>query len=145
MFASLAGLEQLSLSALVLPELDALGEFKALERLSVSGNRSLQSLAGLAGATSLRALKLESCPQIGSLAPLAALSRLETLWLYDCGKLESLQPLAACRQLRELNILGDTTIADGQLGLLRELPQLQRICVVAKKHYQPAAAAVNRG
>ncbi|MBB3120794.1 leucine-rich repeat domain-containing protein [Pseudoduganella violacea] len=145
MLAPLAGLEELWLSALVLPELDALAGFKALERLSISGDRSLASLAGLAGASALRHLTLESCPQIGSLAALASLSRLETLWLYDCGRLESLQPLSACRQLRELNILGNTSIADGQLGLLRDLPQLQRVCIVAKKHYQPAAADVNRG
>lgn len=144
MLAPLAGLEELWLSALVLPELDALAAFKALQRLTISGDRSLRSLAGLAGALALRDLKLESCPQIGSLAPLAALSRLETLWLYDCGRLASLQPLSACPHLREINILGNTSIADGQLGLLRDLPRLQSICIVAQKHYQPAAADLNR-
>ncbi|NVD99455.1 leucine-rich repeat domain-containing protein [Massilia sp. BJB1822] len=131
-FAALAGLEQLSLSAIILPELDALAGLPALQNLSIAGNRSLVSLDGLSGARRLRHLTLESCPQIGSLVALAGLEELRSLWLYDCGPLESLRPLAACLQLRELNILGNTRIADGDFTVLDHLPQLSTVCIAGR-------------
>lgn len=92
----------------------------------------------------LKSLTIESSRELGSLQPIEALVGMERLWLYNCGRIDSLKPLQNLVQLREVTISGNTRVSDGDLSVLCELPRLETVCVVERKHYQPPASVVDR-
>jgi len=66
---------------------------------------------------------------------MAYLTKLKKIVLMDCGKLKSLTPLKNCSLLESLNFAGDTSIDDGELGSLIELPELSSMFFSDKRHY----------
>lgn len=142
--ANLRSLKSLFLSAVNLVDLTSLRGLSKLEALTITSAKGLCSLDGLEGLSNLLDLTIESSQGLGSLRPIEGLGRIERIWLYNCGQIDTLSPLKQLASLREINLIGNTTVADGDITVLRELPHLETVCLVDRPHYQPAASAVNR-
>ena len=99
-------------------------------------SRSLANLDGVGALAGLRSLTVNEGHKIHDLAPLAALEKLEVLNLTDCGELDSLAPLAGLRNLRAVAFAGEkTTLRDGDLSPLLELPKLAMVMFGGRRHY----------
>lgn len=144
LFANLKSLKVLFLSAVQLGDLTPLQELSKLEALTVAAAKGLQSLGGIEAMHRLRSLTIESSRGLGSLQPIGDLVDIKRLWLHNCGPINTLKPLEKLIQLREVTLSGNTKVIDGDLSVLRELPQLKTVCVVDQPHYRPRAEAVNR-
>jgi len=151
-------LERLSLAGLKTKRFDRLSWLTALEALSLRGSniamledlagldrlahlelkicRSLAGLDGVETLAGLRSLTLNEGHKVHDLRPLAALEKLEVLNLTDCGELDSLAPLAGLRNLKAVAFAGEkTTLRDGDLSPLLELPKLSMVMFGARRHY----------
>lgn len=151
-------LERLSLAGLKSKRFDRLSELGRLTALRLRGSnlvslqdltgldrlvhldlticRSLAGLAGIEALSGLRSLTVQEGHKVRDLTPLAALDKLEVLNLTDCGELESLAPLAGLRNLKALAFAGaKTTLRDGDLRPLLELPKLSMVMFGARRHY----------
>ena len=151
-------LERLGLAALKTKRFDRLSRLGALEALSLRGSnlvsladlaglgrlahlelkvcRSLVGLEGVDALAGLRSLTLNEAHKVHDLGPLAALEKLEVLNLTDCGELDSLAPLAGLRELKAVAFAGErTTLRDGDLCPLLDLPKLSMVMFGARRHY----------
>jgi len=66
---------------------------------------------------------------------LSSLVNLGILHLNDDGILESLGPIALLANLREVLFYETTNIADGNLAMLKKLPQLEKVSFQNRRHY----------
>ena len=135
-------LPRLRAVALYSAGVEQLGDISALENLgslSLAHCRRLRKLDAIDALQRLTELSLEDCKAaVGSLEALRPLRQLQTLILHDCGTIESLGPLEDLRELRTVRFTGSTSIADGDLSVLRELPKLRNLGFKQRKHYSPA-------
>ena len=116
-----------------LKDLSGLGRLTHLELVIC---RSLASLEGIEALGGLRSLTVNEGHKLHDLGPLAALDELEVLNLTDCGELDSLAPLAGLRNLKAVAFAGaKTSLRDGDLSPLLELPKLSMVMFGARRHY----------
>jgi hypothetical protein len=108
-----------------------------LPRLTLLSLRHADSgdLGFLSGFVTLETLLVWQCPKLTHLDGIERLTRLTTLALSDIGAIESLAPLAALTELRSLGLTGGVWTTQGlpSLALLRELPKLERLNLMAAK------------
>ena len=151
-------LERLSLAGLKTKRFDRLSRLGALKALRLRGSnigaledlsglrrlmhlelkvcRSLTGLEGVEALAGLRSLTLNEGHKVHDLGPLAALESLEVLNLTDCGELDSLAPLAGLRDLKAVALAGEkTTLRDGDLSPLLQLPKLSMVMFGTRRHY----------
>jgi hypothetical protein len=100
-------LEHLSIRALDLRDVDALGRSPRLQSVNLERNSELKSIEGLApAAPSLRGLVLDDCHEIESIAPLESATQLQRVHLKNCRSLVSLEPLSGCKTIVKLDLEG---------------------------------------
>lgn len=149
------------------PDLTPLSRFRGLRRLSMKDYPSVRSLHGVGELKELRdlgiylarllvditelsaldggpltRLELPSCSKIADLEPMSGLKTIEHLDLGDCREIASVKPLSGFDALSWLDLYGTTTIADGDLRPLMELPALRRLGLANRRHYRPTVAEV---
>jgi hypothetical protein len=115
--------------------LAGLSPLDALRRLELRNLTKLKSLSGIESLQALEELAVLYCRNVSSLNEIAALRRLRRLDLLDDGELDSLRPLSALDQLSTLHFYGDTTIVDGDLTAIAELPNLSSVRFGSRSHY----------
>ncbi|NNF80959.1 MAG: hypothetical protein HKN05_23295, partial [Rhizobiales bacterium] len=153
-----AALERLYLTGLKAPDADALSALRSLkslqlahtsmtslapiagtstlERLDLKVARQLESIEAVAGLPKLLCLYIAEAHKITSLEPVRHLKNLEALILVDCGEIDSLAPLADLIALKAVCFSGaKTTIKDGDLSPLTQLPNLGMLMFGARRHY----------
>ncbi|MES0883618.1 hypothetical protein [Roseibium sp. SCP14] len=135
--ARLNRLKELRLTSRKLSSLLGIGNLPALKRLDLYSCPKLSSVEPLTACNRLKTLEIETCKQIGSLNGIEALSKLKTLHLINCGKLPTLRPLAGLRELERFHFHENTTILDGDLSVLLELPSLAAVSFADKSSYRP--------
>ena len=134
--ARLQNLRDLTIYSQSITSLDSIAHLTKLEKLELNRFRNLESLDGIENLQSLRSLKINECNRLSDLAPLRALTNLEHLVVSDWGTIETLAPIVKLKKLRALSFSGArTTIADGDLSPLEELPQLSMLMFGSRRHY----------
>ncbi|WP_410592730.1 hypothetical protein [Amycolatopsis sp. lyj-23] len=127
------------------PSLEVLGDKPSLEFLRLELKRTTAlTLAGFAAPRlrtlwlydgrvtfagafpELEVVRLHSA-KVASLDFVRTLPRLRELFLENAGEVESLAPLRGHRRLRTVAFGGRTTVRDGDLGPLRELPVVENV------------------
>jgi len=105
-------------------ELIFIGTLKNLEKLDVSGNLSLFSLAGIEKMPRLAELNCSNT-RINDIIPVANILTLE---LFDCSKtgVQSLRPMQNLRALKEVNV-SDTKIKGTSLDYLLKSANLEMV------------------
>ena len=132
----LGNLRDLTIYSQSIKSLDAIAHLTKLEKLELNRFRNLESLDGIENLASLRSLNINECSQLSDLSPLAALTNLEHLVVSDWGTIDTLAPIGKLKKLRALAFSGArTTIADGDLSPLEDLPQLSMLMFGSRRHY----------
>lgn len=129
------GLNQLRLESRKLHSLHGINNLKALKWFSLFDCRCLESLGGIDTLDQLQTIKVRTCRKIARFPDLSRLGKLKELCIEDCGELESIQCLRGCNSLERVLIIGDTTIKDGDLSVLKTLPNLKEVRVRKRRHY----------
>lgn len=152
------GLESLYLDGAKEAQLAGINELRSLKRLTIA-NSDLRSLAAIDGLFQLEKLELLNCRKLTQIdeldrferlkwlviggskviqdfAPVAGIAGLEILSLSDCGKIRTLAFSRSLKKLRAFAFAGSsTTVEDGDLSPLEDLPQLAMLMFGPRKHY----------
>ena len=133
--SNLPSLENLSLFSCRFTDLSSLPSLPRLTRLSLIMCNLLADTRGIQSAPSLLVLWIEKAKRLSGLDGVRMLKNLRTLILRDCPKLISLQPIAGLSRLETIGLMQTTNIADGDLSVLKNLPRLETVRFVERKHY----------
>ena len=118
-----------------LEDISAIAAFPLLRELTLGLLRNIKDLTPLAELSGLEELDLEGCKNLGRLDALANLKALRQLNIGNCGQLESLAPLLDCPNLTSVDFSGDTTILDGDISILQNIPNLDYASFLGRRHY----------
>ena len=128
-------LKILQLTSKKLNNLKGIDKFASLECIDLFECPNLQSFSMIESVESLRHLEVESCKGFKDIEPIGNLINLNVIVLNDCGKIESISPLKNCLSLEKVFFSGSTVIEDGDLSMLKSLPNLRIVRFVDRKHY----------
>jgi hypothetical protein len=166
-YEDLPGLERLVVSHLRAPDASSLVRLPRLEYLRLS-DAPLTSLHGLEGMGRLAEISLVRLPGLVDMAPLAGLPRLigvdgytlpalrdlsplasvrslEYLHLAGCRGIESIAELRRLPALRSVELLGSTSVADGNIAVLRDFPALTSLTIEkGRPHYNAKPRDIQR-
>lgn len=132
----LKNLRDLTIYSQSIKSLDSIAHLENLQKLELNRFRNLESLDGIENLRSLRSLSINECKRLSDLSPLTALTNLEHLVVSDWGTIETLTPIANLKKLRAFSFSGTrTTIADGDLSPLEDLPMLSMLMFASRRHY----------
>lgn len=140
----LASLERLQLTSSKLKTLKGINSLKDLKILDLYRCTKLVSLESLSEVKELEEIEIETCKRIESLDEFGSLGNLKKVTLNNCGTLLSVAPLKKCLKLSGIVINGDTSIVDGNISKLLELPALKKYFFVDKKHYDAKQKEVEK-
>ena len=92
----------------------------------------LKSIKNINGLKKLSLLNIEACSKIEDYIELKILPNLFKLSIINCKNLASINFIKNFNSLRELSLLGNTTIVDGDL---RPALPIEKVVYSPKKHY----------
>ena len=133
-FSKLTKLEYLGLAGSRIKRIGDVN-FPNLDYLDLRLARGLESLDGIERFKNLARLDVNTCRKISKLDPLAKLPRLNFLYFANNGEIESLSPLRKMKSLEVFHFIESTNIKDGDLSILRELPNLKEVSFQNRRHY----------
>lgn len=128
-------LTRLQLSSKKLVSLSGIESLSSLSILDLFECSKLESLSGVDMCQQLEVVEIESCKKVHDVALLGELKNLKDVSLTDCGKLQSLTPLAKCQLLESIMFVGNTSVEDGELTALLDIPTLKKMRFADKRHY----------
>jgi len=141
--ANTTRLEWLELTQTGILSLAGLETLKDLRYFEVAYAPKLESLDALASdRMGIRELRFEKAKKIASYEPLAALRWLRRLKLSSCASMPNLKWTSGMDQLDFFSFV-ETTVEDGDLSLLLQLPKLRYVGTTNKKHYNYTFEAIN--
>ena len=119
----------------------ALTELPALRRVVIHACGKVSDVEKLGGVTKLESLELESI-KLPSVTFLAGLTQLRNLKLVSVGKIPSLSFLRKMEDLEIFMPAMNTTVEDGDMSILLELPALRQTLYTQRRHYKPPNAVI---
>ena len=131
----MSGLRRLQLTSRKLVSLSGIESLSSLSILDLSECSKLECLSGVDMCQQVELVEIESCKKVYDVALLGELKNLKDIVLTDCGKVKSLKPLAKCQLLESITFVGDTSVEDGELTSLLNIPTLKKMWFVDKRHY----------
>jgi len=157
--AGLKSLRRLVLLQLPLERLDSVKKLRGLDEVVLGFLRRLRNIGVLIELPALKTLVITSCTKVSDVEKLGEVTTLESLEL-DGIKLPSATFLAGLTQLRLLKLINagkipslaflqnlralevfmpalNTTIEDGDMSILLELPALRQVLYTERRHYKP--------
>lgn len=132
---NLRSLQELVVSLSRIESLAGAEHFPELERLSLDFVKHLESLEPLGACQKLRDLSIDDAKNLKLIDPVAPLLNLRELCLKRCPEIDSLKPVKGFSALEYVGLLETTNIQDGDLSVLRTLPNLKHASFVDRKHY----------
>jgi hypothetical protein len=114
----------------------ALTQLPALRRVVIHACGKVSDVEKLGGVTKLESLELESI-KLPSVTFLAGLTQLRNLQLVSVGKIPSLSFLRKMEDLEIFMPAMNTTVEDGDMSILLELPALRQTLYTERRHYKP--------
>ncbi|MFA0115084.1 hypothetical protein AB4407_15665 [Vibrio sp. 10N.261.46.E11] len=131
----MSGLRRLQLISRKLVSLSGIESLSSLSILDLSECSKLESLSGVDMCQQVEVVEIESCKKVYDVALLGELKNLKDIVLTDCGKVKSLKPLEKCQLLESITFVGDTSVEDGELTSLLNIPTLKKMWFLDKRHY----------
>lgn len=115
-----------------------------LEELKLYRNRDLVDISGVTAlADSLSVLRIENSKKIENVEVVSRLENLRDLSLSDCGAIRSLEFVTVLNKLRMISLVG-TSVLDGRVDMLLDLPELRHAGIDDKRHYSKSYATLNK-
>jgi hypothetical protein len=134
-FGRLKRLESLSILGATISSVKGLAPLLELRSLRLGDLRKLLSLSGIENFVHLEKLEINTCRKIRTVDEISSLVKLREIYLDNMGDIQSLKPLARLSQLRRITFVESTTIVDGDLSPLVELPRLELVSFQNRRHY----------
>jgi len=135
-------LRELGLLRSSIHSLADIGRFPALEKLTITHAKMLESVSTLSACPALKVLEVDGGKRIHDMhTTLSGCTHLEQLVLMKGPDLENVRFVEKMPQLKWLNLM-DTQISDGNLLPLIEHPTLEHAVFTAKKHFSHTEAEV---
>lgn len=128
-------LRRLQLTSKKIRTLSGIEELSSLSTLDLAYCPRLEDLSGIDKCQQIEIVEIENCKRVYDIAILSELKNLKEIVLIDCGKVKSLRPLAHSQSLESITFIGDTTIEDGDLTSLLNIPTLKKMWFANKRHY----------
>lgn len=131
----MSGLRRLQLTSRKLVSLSGIESLSSLSILDLAECSKLESLSGVDMCQQIEIVEIEGCKKVYDIALLCELKNLKDIVLTNCGKIKSLKSLTKCQLLESITFVGDTSIEDGELTSLLDIPTLKKMWFVDKRHY----------
>ncbi|MCG9598927.1 hypothetical protein L1D15_19725 [Vibrio sp. Isolate25] len=131
----MSGLKRLQLTSRKLVSLSGIENLSSLSILDLAECSKLESLSSVDMCQQIEVVEIEGCKKLYDVALLGEINNLKEIVLNDCGNIKSLRSLAKCQLLENITFVGDTSIEDGDLTSLLDIPTLKKIFFVDKRHY----------
>lgn len=128
-------LRRLQLTSKKIKSLSGIEELSSLSILDLADCPKLEDLSGIDKCQQIEIVEIENCKRVYDIAILSELKNLKEIVLIDCGTVKSLRPLAHSQSLESIPFIGDTTIEDGDLTSLLDIPTLKKMWFANKCHY----------
>lgn len=128
-------LRHLQLTSKKIKSLSGIEELSSLSILDLADCPKLEDLSGIDKCQQIEIVEIENCKRVYDIAILNELKNLKEIVLIDCGTVKSLRPLAHSPSLESITFIGDTTIEDGELTSLLDIPTLKKMWFSNKRHY----------
>ncbi|MFQ2586117.1 leucine-rich repeat domain-containing protein [Aeromonas caviae] len=128
-------LRHLQLTSKKIKSLSGIEELSSLSILDLADCPKLEDLSGIDKCQQIEIVEIENCKRVYDIAILSELKNLKEIVLIDCGTVKSLRPLAHSPSLESITFIGDTTIEDGELTSLLDIPTLKKMWFSNKRHY----------
>ncbi|WP_323942490.1 leucine-rich repeat domain-containing protein [Aeromonas caviae] len=128
-------LRRLQLTSRKIKSLSGIEDLSSLSILDLADCPKLEDLSGIDKCQQIEIVEIENCKRVYDIAILSELKNLKEIVLTDCGTVKSLRPLAHSQSLESIIFIGDTTIEDGDLTSLLDIPTLKKMWFSNKRHY----------
>ncbi|MFQ2469214.1 leucine-rich repeat domain-containing protein [Aeromonas caviae] len=128
-------LRRLQLTSRKIKSLSGIEDLSSLSILDLADCPKLEDLSGIDKCQQIEIVEIENCKRVYDIAILSELKNLKEIVLTDCGTVKSLRPLAHSQSLESIIFIGDTTIEDGELTSLLDIPTLKKMWFSNKRHY----------
>lgn len=116
-------------------EFNAIKNMPQLEHIGIGYNSRMESISWINNNNSLISVAFQNCKRIKDWREIGTLEKIEKLVIENCGELPSLGFLQHLSNLKEIRIIGSTSIKDGKIKELMRLPQLKYLFVPIRKEY----------
>ena len=118
-----------------LTEFNALQNMPQLEHIGIGYNSKMESISWLRDSKSLTSVAFQNCKKIKDWDILGSLTMMERLIIENCGELPSVAFLLHLSNLKEIRIIGSTSVKDGKLKDIMNLPHLKSFFIPVRKEY----------
>lgn len=136
-------LETLHLTQTNISTLSGIESLEDLRYLEIAYAPNLRSLEALTAESGVRELSLKNAKQIESYVPIAAIPYMRRLKISSCAEMPDLKWTRCMQRLDFLSFV-ETTVADGDLSPLLDLPLLEYVGTMDKKRYNYKMDALNK-
>jgi hypothetical protein len=144
-FAKLKALRQIDFSFARVESLLGMERFPELRRFRLGPVNRLETLEHLKACEKLEYLGIDTAKKLRNIEAVGHLRNLQELFFKACPKLESLRSLWGLPSLEYFGLLETTTVADGDLSVLKTLPKLKHASIRDRKHYTHTDADFPKG
>lgn len=134
-FTNLKNAKRIGLIKSKIYEFEAINNMPHLEHFGIGYNSKMESLSWLRENNSLRSLGIQNCKKIKDWEEIGTLRKIERIIIENCGEIPSLNFLKNLGSLKEIRLIGSTSIGDGKVKELLHLPKLKHLFVPIKKEY----------
>lgn len=133
--SNLTKLKRVQITSKKLISTEGISNFPGIEEIDFHDCKKLTTFSGFGKVDNLTKIQLSNCPGINEFEDIGLALNLETLIVENCGKLKTINHLTNCKKLKRILIIGNTSIEDGDLSVLKTLPNLKEIRISENKHY----------
>jgi hypothetical protein len=133
--SKLSNLEKLEISTSAITNLDGITNLSKLKKLELGYLTKLKSINGVSSLSHIEIFRLNTCKNISILDEVQDLDKLKVLEFANCGDIESLRPLRNLKSLEHVIFYESTNILDGDISVLKYLPNLKDVRFQNRRHY----------
>ncbi|MFC9539004.1 hypothetical protein ACFTQ7_03875 [Lysinibacillus sp. NPDC056959] len=116
-------------------EFEALKYMPVLEHLGIGYNSKMTSIKWIEDGKSLTSIGFQNCKNIKDWSSIGNVSSIEKIIIENCGEIPSLDFLHQLPNLKEVRIIGTTSIRDGKIKDLMNHKTLKYLFLPIKKDY----------
>ena len=118
-----------------LSEFNALQNMPHLEHIGIGYNSKMEFISWLKDNKSLTSVAFQNCKKIKDWEILGSLTNMERLTIDNCGELPSIAYLLHLPNLKEIRMIGSTSIRDCKVRDIMSIPHLKSFFIPVKKGY----------
>ena len=134
-FVSFGEARRIGLMKSKLSEFNALQNMPHLEHIGIGYNSKMESISWLKDNKSLTSVAFQNCKKIKDWEILGSLTNMERLTIDSCGELPSIAFLLHLTNLKEIRMIGSTSVRDCKVRDIMSIPHLKSFFIPVKKEY----------